>query len=246
MWVKLRHYGQADSSYQAAERRALDAGEDRAALLAAIKRVSLCLAIGQRARARRMIDEIEARPVAIDPVMKAVIAVIRFRMAARDASDEEVVKLAGEIRQSQGMEPALLWAPSFPTDATVAANTDARKFGLTDAFPNRTSDIGGIQWIDVGFWIRPDGHTAEMEVLRRSKTAPWSEQMLAQIGGRRYASSSQMASETTAAAINGVYRVERITRRSTYDTPTGSLIRRRITDEGFEILALTDTGIALK
>jgi hypothetical protein len=114
------------------------------------------------------------------------------------------------------------------------ANYAARKFGDPDFIRTGSSDADGVQWIDVGFWIRPDGHTAEAEILRSSRSHPWSPTVLAQIAGRRYGATGSGAGDG-----EGTYRIERVTKRSRYMTPGGSLVVRRVRDDGLEILDLT-------
>jgi hypothetical protein len=240
MWIKLGNYRQADLAYQAAERIAAAAGEGKAAMLAALKRAALASAMGQPKAAVRMLDALAAQPVAQDPVMAAVLRVVRFRTMARDADDATMTTLIRQFRPTQAATPSLLWEPSYPVDATAAANTDARRFGYSDIIPTQSSEIAGIQWIDAGFWIRPNGHVDEVELLRGSPSRNWAGGVLRQIAGRRYAPSSEMADGLTA-SMGGVYRVERITRRTRYATPTGSLIERRTGAEGFETLDLTGT-----
>ncbi|MGA1799622.1 hypothetical protein VH567_12690 [Sphingomonas sp. 4RDLI-65] len=246
MWIKLGNYPQAIASYRTAERAATAAGQDGAAMLAAIKQVWLTLAIGQPSRARRMLAEIETRPIAQDPGMQVLVRVMRFRLDVRDADDAEMAKLVDALGQTQAAKPVLLWAPDFPRDAVEAANAESRKFGRTDVIRTGSAEVAANQWVDVGFWVRPDGRTAEVEILRGSRSALWTRPMLAQIEARRYAQSaagSDGASDGPSdggAAAGGVYRVERITKRSAYTTPVGSLIRRRVSADGFETLDLTE------
>jgi tetratricopeptide (TPR) repeat protein len=239
MWVKLRHYQQADTSYRAAERAAIAAGQERAALFAAIKRVGLAAAMGQPGRASRMLDEIAARPAAQEPALRSLVEVVRFRIAARDADDATMMALARRIGGQQQAAPPLLWEPPFPTDAVAAGNAQARRFSQADVFTTRSGDYDGVQWIDVGFWIRPDGRTADAEILRGSPSPEWGESILRRIDARVYAATDGIARDTTIPAAGGIYRVERVTGRSTYVTPAGSLIRRRVAADGFETLDLT-------
>jgi len=243
MWVSLGHGQQADATYRAAERDALRAGQDRAAFLIAMKRISLASATRQTARAQRLLDELEARPAAQEPALRSVLRVVRFRIAARDADDAEMTRLVAAIGRSQADVPTLVWSPPYPSESSAAANAVARRFNAIDPFPSRSGDLDGVQWVDVGFWVRPDGRTAEAEVLRSSKSAPWSGAILAQVEGRRYTASTTDP-DGAGLGIGGVYRVERITKRSRYDTPIGSLIRRRMAADGFETLDLTEPSAA--
>lgn len=243
MWLSLGDGRQADATYRAAEQDAQRAGQARAAFLIAIKRIALASATGRAALANRILDDVEARPVAQDPALQSVLRIVRFRIAARDADDAEMIRLVAAIGRSQADMPTLIWSPPYPVSAAAAANTVSRRFTAVDPIQARSGDLDGVQWVDVGFWVRPDGRTAEAEVLRSSKSAPWSGAILAQVDGRRY---TARATDTDGAGlgIGGVYRVERITRRSTYQTPIGSNIRRRVAADGFETLDLTESEAA--
>jgi tetratricopeptide (TPR) repeat protein len=238
MWIKLGHYQQADIVYRTAERDAFAAGQGRAAMLATMKRAALAAATGRQAVARRMVDEIATLPAASEPAMAQLLRIVRFRIVARDADDETMDSLIRELRPTLGVTPQLLFEPPYPVDAVAAANARARQFGIADIIPARSSSLDGVEWIDAGFWVRPDGRVDEAEILRGSKSHPWAGGILAQIGGRRYAPSAGAADESIR-SLGGTYRIERITRRSTYVTPIGSLITRRLADQGFETLDLT-------
>jgi tetratricopeptide (TPR) repeat protein len=239
MWIKLRNYRQAEIEFRSIEKQALQAGLARGAMLAGMKRAWLASAVGEQARAMRLLDELVTRPIASDPAFGTALRVLRVRIGAREANDAEMAKLAGELGQGQGSGPVLIWAPPLDPDPTAAANYAARKFGDPDIFTVASSEADGVQWIDVGFWIRPDGHTAEAEILRSSHAHPWSAGVLNQIAGRQY---SVSGSDNHASEGEGTYRIERVTRRSRYMTPNGSLVVRRVRDDGLEILDLTQAA----
>jgi hypothetical protein len=238
MWVKLGYYRQAEIAYRATERSALAAGEDRAAMLATLKRAALASAMGRQAMAKRMVDAIAIVPAASEPAMAQMVRVVRFRIVARDADDDTMAALIREFRPTQGVMPALLSEPPYPVDAVAAANARARRFAGPDIIPVRSSGLDGVEWIDAGFWVRPDGRVDEVEILRGSKSHPWDAGILAQISGRRYAPSAG-GTDASIASSGGIYRIERVTRRSQYVMPVGSLITRRVADGGFETLDLT-------
>jgi hypothetical protein len=236
MWITLRNYRQADITFREVENDNLRTGQERGAMLAGMKRVWLIAAMGEPARALRMLDQLEARPLASDAAFRTALRVVRIRIAARGADDEEMAKLAGDLRQGQGAGPVLIWAPPYEPDAADAANADARRFGAPDVVRTAASDVDGVQWIDVGFWIRPDGRTAEAEILRQSRPLQWSATVLSQIADRRYSATTVAPG---ASESEGVYRIERVTKRTRYITPVGSLISRRVGDGGLEVLDLT-------
>jgi hypothetical protein len=85
-------------------------------------------------------------------------------------------------------------------------------------------------WIDVAFWIQPDGRVADLQIVRRSGRADWADPLLQSIHGRRYA------------AIGGTeptYRLERYTYTSGYESRTGSRIQQRSPLARVEYLDLT-------
>jgi hypothetical protein len=244
MWVKLGYYQQADIAYRSTERNALAAGQSKAAMLATMKRAALASAMGRQAEAKRMVDDLAVLPATSEPMLAQVLRIVRFRIVARDADDATMASLIKELRPTQGVTPTLLSEPPYPTDAVAAANAQSRRFDYVDIIPPRSSGLDAVQWIDAGFWIRPDGRVDEVEILRGSKSHPWARGILAQISGRRYAPFAG-AADGSASSLGGYYRIERVTRRSTYVTPIGSLINRRVADQGFETLDLTEPNTTL-
>ncbi|MCI4588753.1 hypothetical protein MOK15_01345 [Sphingobium sp. BYY-5] len=240
MWIKLRNYRQAESTYRGIEQAALADGRAYAAMMAGMKRVWLAAAMDKPREANQMLNELERRPIAQEPGFRTALRVVRLRIAARGGDDGAITRLVGEIAEDQDTGPILIWAPPYASNAAADANAQARSFGAPDPVPVRSSDLASIQWIDVGFWIRPDGRTEEAEILRGSRTPGWAPTILAQIAQRRY-STHPDAKDADAA---GTYRIERVTHRSVYVTPTGSHIRRRVAASGFEVLDLTQASAA--
>lgn len=240
MWIKLRNYHQAEGTYRAIEQDALADGRDEAAMMAGMKRVWLAAALGKPREAATMLNDLERRPVAQQAGFRTALQVVRLRIAAQGKDDKTVTQLAGEIGQGQDHDPVLIWAPPYEHDPTADANAHANKFDGVQAVRSYSSDVSFIQWVDVGFWIRPDGRTAEPEILRGSRSPGWAPAIIDQIARRRY--SAKPGSHDMDEA--GTYRIERVTRKSTYMTPMGSLIRRRVAASGFETLDLTQASAA--
>jgi hypothetical protein len=78
---------------------------------------------------------------------------------------------------------------------------------FTSNMADRMVDVFEDRWIDVGFWIRPDGRVEELEIVRRRNGIDWAEPLLQSIRGRRYAPSDG----------NSSYRLERYTYTSGFD-----------------------------
>ena len=241
MWIKLGRYRQAESTFRGIEEQALSEGQAYPAMMAGMKRVWLAGALGKMRDARVMLDALERRPIAREPGFRTALRVVRLRLAVRAGDDAEITRLAETIGTDQGGSPVLIWQPSYPGSAAIEANNNARAFGDVDVMPVNSSDLASIQWVDVGFWIRPDGHTEEAEILRGSRSPAWAPAILKQVAGRRYAARAKVGEE----AASGSYRIERITPKYQYVVPKGSLIRRRVPAAGFEILDLTASEAAM-
>lgn len=251
MWVKTGTAMRAEAAYRASEDAALKSGNERAAMLAGMKRVWLLTATDRPKDARAKLDELDRRTLGQQPGYATALRVLRLRIAAKDAEGEDLDRLIRSLGQGQDEAPVLLKAPPYELDAAAQlqeARGRARSYlGSSAAFgsradadvdpdPYRSSDLDAIQWADVGFWIRPDGTTADAEVLRQSSGNPWTDLVLRQIAQRRYSARAAGPGDDG----QGYYKVERLTRRSKYVVPTNSLISRRVAVGGFETLDLTE------
>jgi hypothetical protein len=94
---------------------------------------------------------------------------------------------------------------------------------------NRVTDNYRDKWIDVGFWVMPDGQVSGVEILRRgSEETAWSDPLLESIRGRRYSSGAEP-----------VYRLERYTYTAGYGRETGTRLLRQSPNARVEYLDLT-------
>jgi hypothetical protein len=242
MWLGMRNGQAAEISYRTIERQALADGNAALALQATLRRVGLASARGDTAGAARLMAEAEARPIAADPKLRAVLQVVQLRLAAGRKDDTQINQLVRAIGHDGPTRPTLIWAPPYESTGIAAAQEEAAKFDLRNPVPARSSDVDPIQWVDIGFWIRPDGKTNEPEILRGSRSTEWAGYLLKQVSERRYTGFS------TSGTDRGVYRVERFTLRGTYQIPIGSLMRRRGGAARLEVLDLTqpDTSVPAK
>ncbi|QJU58571.1 hypothetical protein HL653_13080 [Sphingomonas sp. AP4-R1] len=237
MWVKLQSPRDADAAYQAAERKAREQGQTNIALSAALRRVWLASSMDQHDRAAHLLEEIARDPIAQDPAIQAILPALRLRLAIRNSNDAEITRAVDTLGgKGTADKPVLVWAPPYEQGADAAAQDSARRLGVFDPTDTRSTDNDPIKWADVGFWVRPDGHTDEVEILRGSPARAWANPVLNQITARRYARLNEDS------AAPGVYRIERFTMRATYMVPKGSLIRRRAGPGRLEIVDLTDAS----
>jgi hypothetical protein len=92
--------------------------------------------------------------------------------------------------------------------------------------PDPQQDIVGWRWVDIGYWIRPDGSVEQIEVLRGSARHGWANPLLRHIETRRYA--------PTRGTI-GHYKVERYTMTADKLDNVGRLTQKRVLNPRFEM-----------
>lgn len=240
MWQRLENPQEAEREFERVEQQALTAGDNGLALRARLLRARSQFIQGQRADAQALLASASTMPGAGEPTARAAIKAMRVRLAVEAGDRGEIDAAVRELSGATGVagRPALVWAPPYPLTAEQlgaqgrgTVPEDLARAALTSPKPY---EVGAVRWADVGFWIRPDGRTADVEVLRGSRGTGWVQPYLGQVAGRRYAASGAADGDP------GVYRVERFTLRPGYVTPTGSLARRRGGVARLEVLDLTD------
>lgn len=235
MWMKLGNFQSAGAVYEATEQRAREAKQEATAVSAAIHLAWLAVAQRRSQDARAILTRIEQSPIATDPEVRGVLPIIRMRIAVDERDDAAVDRFVTEIAaQDARHAPRLVWAPALKASAAQSASKDARRWNDRDPMLAHSSEVRGISWVDIGFWVRPNGRTDQVEVLRGTRGTAWARPVLNQIGERRYTVSAGPD------AGAGAYRVERYTLRGDYQRPIGSLIRRRAGVPAIEMLDLTD------
>jgi tetratricopeptide (TPR) repeat protein len=97
---------------------------------------------------------------------------------------------------------------------------------------NRLSDNFENAWVDIGFWILPDGHVSGAEILRRGANASWATGFVNAIRRRVYA-----------AGPEPTYRIERYVYTAEYVQTSGSRMPVRSPFGRVEYFDLTN-GVA--
>jgi len=159
-----------------------------------------------------------------------------IRIYSREGDDERADALiatmgGGETRQ-------LLYSPPYQlvqqTNVDGNAHRESAVYdtnGLkTDNLAERLTDTFDDKWIDVGFWVQPDGQVDDLQLLRRGPGGGgWEAPLLESIRGRRYSP-----------ADRATYRLERYSYTATFhNTSTGSHIPDRSPRARIEYLDLT-------
>jgi hypothetical protein len=93
---------------------------------------------------------------------------------------------------------------------------------------NRITENYEDKWIDVGFWINPDGRVSGLELLRSGANPDWAEPLLRSIRGRIYNEGQEQT-----------FRLERYTLTAGFESTTGTHIQRRSPNARVEYLDLT-------
>jgi hypothetical protein len=135
----------------------------------------------------------------------AKILLVRIYSERGDSATAD--RLIRELGQG-GRHRQLLFNPPFELaqNADITGQRDRiqaiQQEGLfTSNLADRLVDNYEDRWIDVGFWIRPDGRVEEVEVVRRRNGIGWAAPLLRSIAGRRYATRDG----------SSTYRLERYT-----------------------------------
>lgn len=161
----------------------------------------------------------------------------RVHRAEGDAAQADAM-LAAVGRSGAGVRRRLIHSPPYQLsqqEVRFEDDTDIQDpsmyrvgtglRGITENYENK--------WIDVGFWVLPDGHVSGLEIVRQGSGSDWAGPLLDAIRGRVYSSAAESS-----------YRLERYTFTADYQEMTGSHIRRRSPRGRIEYLDLTTADTA--
>lgn len=214
----------AFSTYHNIQRKAAEAGHSDIAAGAAFRRAWLALTLRRDREAKQFADEAVALAGVNARLMVDLRDILRTRIAIRHGEQGAADALAEKLRQSPDKAPTLIFAPPINDVNQVSQGIEADLWHDSE-----------IRLADVGFWIRPDGRTSDIEILRNSGLGQWRPGVLRQIKERRYVPFDAEP------GYPGNYRVERFTIRAEDGVPTGSHIKRRIGKLTVHVIDLTET-----
>jgi hypothetical protein len=153
--------------------------------------------------------------------------ILLARLDRKEGKAGSSTALIDELRGARLPKPVLLYSPPVETPGRAVPKGEIGS--VTRLMPTQSFED---RWIDVGFWVTPDGRVSEPEVLRNSGTTGWAKPLMDSIAGRIYS--------PTAGNLDGTYRVERYTFTSLWTDRTGSRLRDRSQAARIEYLDLTD------
>jgi hypothetical protein len=213
-------------------------GREDVAVMAELRTVWYDYLVNQEGDARQ---RLEAMAAISDPAQRlrqvgATVLLARLYRAQNDARRADAL-LAG-LAQRPSPHRRLLSSPSYtllmqqvPDPAEVDATSG---FGMTSSIylndtihrlPQNVRD----KWIDVGFWVMPDGHVQGLEVVRQgSGGTAWFDPLFESIRGRVYSRGPEPT-----------YRLERYTFTSGYAALSGTRLQEHSPRGRLEYLDLT-------
>ncbi len=157
--------------------------------------------------------------------------VLLSRIHRLEGDHERADALLAQVGRGTSAQRRLLYMPRFQLlryDPNAGAE-DSFDFVTTYGnVQNRVAENYEGKWIDVGFWVMPDGRVADVEILRSGGDTVWPQPLLEAIRGRRYSTGEQPT-----------YRLERYTLTAPWEQATGTRIPQRSPAARVEYLDLT-------
>lgn len=150
---------------------------------------------------------------------------ITARLDKRENKSIDVDALVREVTSFGFERPVLVWAPPIEIGRQSPVQSDGEAGNVL-----RLSPALGYKerWIDLGFWVEPNGSVRDVDILRASGTTDWTDGLLRSAAGRRYSPTRE-----------GAYRIERYTYTAFWEMATGTRIRQRSPNARIEYFDLT-------
>ena len=146
--------------------------------------------------------------------MRAVGAQILLARIYRDQGDpRRADELVAELARRDTGRRALVFSPPYQLLARETVED-----GGTVRVNTRIPDTFDRTWIDVGFWVMPDGRVDGLELIRHRGNTDWADPLLRSIRGRRY---------TVATDNTPTFRLERYTYTADLGRVSGTRIMQR-------------------
>lgn len=159
------------------------------------------------------------------------------RIYSAEGDEDRANAIIADMARDGDRPRQLLFSPPYrlvqqhdPEDTRRTGNALAEQGLYVANTAERLTDTYDDKWIDVGFWVQPDGQVAELQILRRGRgSGGWEDPLLESIQGRRYSPGDR-----------STYRLERYTYSATlHYTATGTHISDRSPRARIEYLDLS-------
>jgi tetratricopeptide (TPR) repeat protein len=240
MQASIGRPDRAAAMYQEAISVSARRGRPDLAAMARLRLAWLSELEGDRPAARRGLQQVadDRNPAARAARLSALVLLARLdRLEGRTESSDALI---AELRGARLAKPALLFAPEIEMPSRLVTLDreegkllkDGSGAGGSTLRLMRTENFDD-RWIDVGFWVTPEGHVSDVDILRHRGPTYWADPLLESIAGRIYTPGGEPGSE-------GVYRVERYSFTSLWEERTGTHLRQRSASARLEYLDLTE------
>jgi len=226
MQAGLKRFDAARITYRRVERKAMELGRPDLAATARIRQAWLSHLNGHTATTRSELLKVAKNPDPKIAAQRLAALVLLARLDRREGKIASSDALLSELRKVGFTKPTLLYSP--PLDLNVTGRDE----GSGSVTRQMAVDDFEDQWADVGFWVRPDGRVADVEIIRQKGQSQWLKPVLKSISGRIYA-------PLKGASEEGSFRVERYSYTSLWADRTGTRLRQRAADGRVEFLDLT-------
>jgi hypothetical protein len=201
---------------------------------AALRRALVLNARRRHAESVALLRSLAARPDAASTDLRRAALAMASRLTFENGDLAASNGFAAQlVATTTTVEPMLISAPPMPRPG--GPTTIPLGQGVLLQSGGSSSMLTGLRWVDIGFWIKPDGQVDDVAILRGSSDRlKWAAALINYIEGRRYSPFSPEAGQS-----NGRYRVERYTLTADYTVPGMSLIRRRGLNPRFEMMEMS-------
>jgi uncharacterized protein (DUF2267 family) len=207
------------------------AGRNDVAAMAELRTIWFDYVVDQHGSAKKRLAAIAAE-TAPERRMEAIGAkILLSRIHRAEGEEERADALIAEIGRGASTRRRLIHSPTYqlagqePRFGAVEELKEAVAYGNTlKRAPLNFKD----KWVDVGFWVLPDGKVSGLEIVRKGASTEWVAPLLKAIRGRVYST-----------APDSTYRLERYTYTADVETASGTRIRQHSPRARVEYLDLT-------
>lgn len=231
MYAALGRTGRARQIYADVQSESRRLGREDIAAQARLRSAWLHQLEGNGEFARAALREIAADRTPAARVTRAAALVLLARLDRQRGRPVSTEALGAELGEVDGRQPVLLFSPRIELPTNAAISHVGGQLVAGSAIRRMPMERFEKQWVDVGFWISPEGKVSDVEMLRSEGRAHWAAAVLRAVAGRIYSPVS---------GSEGHYRVERYSLTSLweYDAPATHL-RRRSPQARIEMLDLS-------
>jgi hypothetical protein len=256
--AKLGYPKEAIRIFTDMDAKASSAGHNRVAAYASLRRLLIEFdmaqdkdAVGEMKRAVAGLRQLADNPKAGAEDFGMVADVVLARMDRKQGRSQSTAALVKRFAEKGGAtRPILLSADpvKIPGGRDLKPGWEELQRRMNGGGVN--SQVGGStglqmtpgsfedRWLDIGFWVNPNGLVSDVEVLRSSGTLHWAKWVGDSIKSRIYAPLSNKGRD----ASPGFYMVERYTYTARYldrDTISGTRLQTRSPNPRIERLDIT-------